>query len=58
MFSDYKSLRGWGRVGTVDVQTIDGSAGNVNPADGNIGLEPFAVTAVSWLALPKGFESR
>ncbi len=33
---------------TVDVQTGDGSARGVTPADGKIRLEAFAVTVVSW----------
>jgi len=33
---------------TVDGQTGDGPARGVNPADGKLKLEPFAVTVVSW----------
>ncbi len=33
---------------TVDLQTGDGPARSVKPADGKITLEPFAVTVVSW----------
>jgi hypothetical protein len=33
---------------TVDGQTADGPARSVEPADGKIRLEPFAVTVVSW----------
>ena len=33
---------------TVDVQTGDGAARTVKPADGKITLDPFAVTVVSW----------
>lgn len=33
---------------TVDGQTGDGAARSVQPADGKIRLEPFAVTVVSW----------
>jgi hypothetical protein len=33
---------------TVDESTADEPAHNVQPADGNIKLEPFAVTVVSW----------
>ncbi len=33
---------------TVDLQTGDGPARSVQPADGKIKLEPFAVTVVSW----------
>jgi hypothetical protein len=33
---------------TVDESTGDGPARNVKPANGNIKLEPFAVTVVSW----------
>jgi hypothetical protein len=33
---------------TVDAQTGDGPARSVQPADGKIRLEPFAVTVVSW----------
>ncbi len=33
---------------TVDVQTGDGPARMVKPADGKMTLEPFAVTVVSW----------
>jgi hypothetical protein len=33
---------------TVDVETGDGPARSVSPANGKIKLEPFAVTVVSW----------
>jgi len=33
---------------TVDLETGDGPARSVKPAGGNIKLEPFAVTVVSW----------
>jgi hypothetical protein len=33
---------------TVDAETGDGAARSVQPADGKIRLEPFAVTVVSW----------